>query len=79
MYTAYTYSCLHPLQLYMVQSEWLIKFRSRQSKLHLHYCKACPLKAEKLVTEPLFYKDSIQAENGTVLYKRWIEKGVSHF
>ena len=34
------------------------------------------MKAEELVTEPLFYNDNIQVRNNTVLHRRWIEKGV---
>ena len=39
-------------------------------------CKVSPVKAEELVTEPLFYNDNIQVRNNTVLHRRWIEKGV---
>ena len=34
------------------------------------------MKAEKLVTKPLFYNDNIQVGNNTILHRRWIEKGV---
>ena len=34
------------------------------------------MKADELVTESLFYNDNIQVGNNTILYRRWIKKGV---
>ena len=39
-------------------------------------CKVSPAKPEELVTELLFYNDNIQVGNNTILYRRWIKKGV---
>jgi len=34
------------------------------------------VKAEELVTEPLFYNNNIQVGNSTILHRRWIQKGI---
>ena len=51
---------------------WKHTFQAQKS-----FCsKVSPVKAEELVTEPLFYSDNIQVGNKTILHRRWIEKGV---
>ena len=44
-------------------------------------CKVSPVKAEELMTEPLYYNDNIQVENKRLLlllHRRWLERDVCH-